>query len=112
MWREGRDSREESIRHSRRISGKVWKQAGTSFFPHVINQKNQSIDANQFISWQCDQQANDIIGCRRDGAVDASVADSIEKGFRPCVSRTGKSEGGKSGVRVVDDFGRIEIHTQ
>ena len=37
---------------------------------------------------------------------------SIEKGFRPCVSRTGKSEGGKSGVRVVDDFGRIEIHTQ
>ena len=42
----------------------------------------ESIDADQFISCQCDQQANDIIGEVAGIAFDTSVADSIEKELR------------------------------
>ena len=51
-----------------------------NFYPPAFYQPEESIAANQFIPWQCDQQANDIIAYR-DGAFDTSVADSIEKGL-------------------------------
>ena len=47
----------------------------------LVPSAEEWIDANQFLSWQCDQQAYDII-VYHDGDFDTSVADSIEKELR------------------------------